>query len=98
MLANKWQTLGGIAVRRSLPDDVKQAVNRVVRRSVEFAFAHRTASLPFVREHAQEMSEEVMYQHIDLYVNEYSSISEAKVGAPWSCSSIKPGRSALFLR
>ena len=31
-----------------------------------------TASLPFVREHAQEMSEEVMYQHIDLYVNEYS--------------------------
>ena len=64
--------LGGIAVRRSLPDDIKQAVNRVVRRSVEYAFAHRTASLPFVREHAQEMSEEVMYQHIDLYVNEYS--------------------------
>ena len=64
--------LGGIAVRRSLPDDIKQAVNRVVRRSVEYAFAHRIASLPFVREHAQEMSEEVMYQHIDLYVNEYS--------------------------
>ena len=30
------------------------------------------ASLPFVREHAQEMSEEVMYQHINLYVNDYS--------------------------
>ncbi len=64
--------LGGIVIRRSLPDAIKQAVNRVVRRSVEYAFAHRTASLPFVREHAQEMSEEVMYQHIDLYVNEYS--------------------------
>ena len=64
--------LGGIVVRRSLPDRVKQAVNRVVRRSVEYAFAHRAASLPFVREHAQEMSEAVMYQHIDLYVNEYS--------------------------
>jgi 1,4-dihydroxy-6-naphthoate synthase len=64
--------LGGIVVRRSLPDRVKQAVNRVVRRSVEYAFAHRAASLPFVREHAQEMSEGVMYQHIDLYVNEYS--------------------------
>jgi len=64
--------LGGIVVRRSLPDEIKRAVNRVLRRSVEFAFAHRTASLPFVREHAQEMSEEVMYQHIDLYVNEYS--------------------------
>jgi len=64
--------LGGIVVRRSLPDEIKQAVNRVVRRGVEYAFAHRTASLPFVREHAQEMSEEVMYRHIDLYVNEYS--------------------------
>jgi len=64
--------LGGIVVRRSLPDAVRHAVNRVVRRSVEYAFADRTASLPFVREHAQEMSEQVMYQHIDLYVNDYS--------------------------
>ena len=64
--------LGGIVVNRSLPDDVKQRVNRVLRRSVEYAFAHRDASLPYVREHAQEMSEEVMYRHIDLYVNEYS--------------------------
>jgi 1,4-dihydroxy-6-naphthoate synthase len=64
--------LGAIAVRRSLPDDVKQRVNRVVRRSVEYAFAHREASLPYVRAHAQEMSEEVMYKHIDLYVNQFS--------------------------
>jgi 1,4-dihydroxy-6-naphthoate synthase len=64
--------LGGIVSRRSLPDEVKRRVNRVLRRSVEYAFAHRRASLSFVREHAQEMSEEVMYRHIDLYVNEYS--------------------------
>jgi 5,8-dihydroxy-2-naphthoate synthase len=64
--------LGGIVISRLLPDDVKIRVNRVLRRSVEYAFAHREASLPFVREHAQEMSDEVMYRHIDLYVNEYS--------------------------
>ena len=64
--------MGGIVIKRSVPDEVKQKVNRVLRRSVEYAFANRAASLPFVREHAQEMSEEVMYQHIDLYVNEYS--------------------------
>jgi 1,4-dihydroxy-6-naphthoate synthase len=64
--------LGGIVMRRSLPDTVKQQVNRVLRRSVEYAFAHREASLPYVRAHAQEMSEEVMYKHIDLYVNQYS--------------------------
>jgi 1,4-dihydroxy-6-naphthoate synthase len=64
--------LGGIVVRRALPETVKHAVNRVLRRSVEYAFANRSASLPYVRAHAQEMSEDVMYRHIDLYVNEYS--------------------------
>lgn len=64
--------LGGIVIRRSLPADVHDAVNRVLRRSVEYALAHRSASLPYVREHAQEMSEEVMVKHIDLYVNEFS--------------------------
>jgi 1,4-dihydroxy-6-naphthoate synthase len=64
--------LGGIVISRLLPDDVKHRVNRVLRRSVEHAFAHRAETLPFVRAHAQEMSEEVMYKHIDLYVNEYS--------------------------
>ncbi len=64
--------LGGIAISRLLPDEVKDRVNRVLRRSVEHAFAHRAETLPFVRAHAQEMSDEVMYKHIDLYVNEYS--------------------------
>jgi 1,4-dihydroxy-6-naphthoate synthase len=64
--------LGGIVIKRSLPDDVKRAVNRVVRRSVEHAFAHPADSRAFVREHAQEMSDDVMYRHIDLYVNAYS--------------------------
>lgn len=64
--------LGGIVIRRSLPEDVQHRVNRVLRRSVEFAFANPLASLPYVREHAQEMSDEVMYKHIDLYVNQFS--------------------------
>ena len=64
--------LGAIVVRRSLPSEVKQAVNRVMRRSVEYAFANPSASLPYVRAHAQEMSDEVMRRHIELYVNEYS--------------------------
>jgi 1,4-dihydroxy-6-naphthoate synthase len=78
-LGEYWETetgtpipLGGIVIRRALSDEVKQTVNRVLRRSVEYALANREASLPFVRKHAQEMSEEVMYRHIDLYVNEYS--------------------------
>lgn len=65
--------LGGIVIRRSVPEEVKKKMDRVLRRSVEYAFANRNASLPFVREHAQEMSEEVMYKHIDLYVNDFSA-------------------------
>ena len=64
--------LGGIVISRRLPADVRQRVNRVMRRSVEYAFANRDASLPFVRANAQAMSDEVMYKHIDLYVNQYS--------------------------
>jgi 1,4-dihydroxy-6-naphthoate synthase len=64
--------LGGIAINRSLPREVQQAMSRVMRRSVEYAFAHPEASLAFVRDHAQEMSEDVMRRHIELYVNDYS--------------------------
>jgi 1,4-dihydroxy-6-naphthoate synthase len=64
--------LGGIVVKRSLAAGVQQKMNRIMRRSVQYAFAHPEVSRPFVREHAQEMSEDVMRQHIDLYVNEYS--------------------------
>ena len=64
--------LGGIVIDRRLPSDVAARMNRVMRRSVEHAFAHPAASRDFVREHAQEMDDAVMRQHIDLYVNGYS--------------------------
>jgi 1,4-dihydroxy-6-naphthoate synthase len=64
--------LGGIVANRNLPLDIQHTVNRVLRRSVEFAFENPKSGLDFIRSHAQEMSEEVMYKHIDLYVNKYS--------------------------
>ncbi|MBD1393709.1 menaquinone biosynthesis family protein [Mucilaginibacter glaciei] len=64
--------LGGIVANRNLPADVQQKINRVIRRSIEFAFANPKSGLDYIRSHAQEMSEEVMYKHIDLYVNEFS--------------------------
>lgn len=64
--------LGGIVIRRSLPEDVKHKLNRVLRRSVQFAFDHPESGIEFIRSHAQAMEDEVMYQHIKLYVNAYS--------------------------
>ena len=53
--------LGGIVDEPSLPDEVKRGEPRPApKRRVRVC--HRAASLPFVREHAQEMSEEVMYE------------------------------------
>ena len=64
--------LGGIAANRKLPFEVQHKINRVIRRSVEFAFENPKSGLDFIRSHAQEMSEEVMYKHIELYVNKFS--------------------------
>lgn len=64
--------LGGIVVKKEFPFELKQKISRVLRKSVAYAFANPKSSLTFVREHAQEMSEEVMYKHIALYVNDYS--------------------------
>jgi 1,4-dihydroxy-6-naphthoate synthase len=64
--------LGGIAMRRTHPAALQQTVARVLRRSIEYALAHPDAGAAFVREHAQEMDEQVIKQHISLYVNRYS--------------------------
>jgi 1,4-dihydroxy-6-naphthoate synthase len=64
--------LGCIAVRRSLPPDVQQTVDRLIRKSLEVSRSHYPALTSYVTAHAQEMDEQVMRQHIELYVNDYS--------------------------
>lgn len=64
--------LGGIVIRRDLPKEIKEKVNRLIRQSVEYAFANPKSGIDYIRFHAQEMEESVMYKHIELYVNQYS--------------------------
>lgn len=64
--------LGGIVIKRSLPLDIQQKVDRVLRKSVEYAFENPDSSNGFVKCYAQEMDEKVMREHINLYVNNYS--------------------------
>jgi 1,4-dihydroxy-6-naphthoate synthase len=78
-LGEHWETttgypipLGGIVTRREFPNELQQKINRVLRRSVEYAFANTADVMPFVRTHAQEMQEAVMLQHIHLYVNDFT--------------------------
>lgn len=78
-LGEHWETttglpipLGGIVIRRDLPEDVRRRVNRALRRSVEYAFAHPDDVMPYVRTHAQAMDDAVMRAHIDLYVTQFT--------------------------
>lgn len=64
--------LGGILARRDLGAPLIRAVDEAVARSVDFAFDHPEEPREYIRAHAQEMAEEVIEQHIGLYVNDFS--------------------------
>jgi 1,4-dihydroxy-6-naphthoate synthase len=78
-LGNYWEAetrsaipLGGIVIRRNMPQPVQKKIDWLIKQSVEYAFTQYPSLNDYIRTHAQEMSEEVMRKHIDLYVNDYS--------------------------
>lgn len=64
--------LGGIAVKKELDKSIQMKLNRLIRSSVEYSFQQYPQISTYVSEHSQEMSEDVMRKHIDLYVNNFS--------------------------
>lgn len=64
--------LGGIAIKRSVDKKVCSQVDKLIRRSIEYGFANYPLITDYVKQHSQEMSEGVMRQHIELYVNNFS--------------------------
>lgn len=70
--------LGGIAIRRDLPGSVISEIDRLISQSVYYAMRHPAEAMPYVRQHAQEMDEAVMKQHIDLYVNRQTHFLDAE--------------------
>ena len=64
--------LGGIAVRRNLPNDIKQKLNVALKDSVVYAMQNPDLPNNFVKLHAQEMDIDVCRKHIGLYVNDFS--------------------------
>jgi len=64
--------LGGIVMKKSFDSALQQKVDGLIKRSLEYAFENYPLITDYVKQHSQEMSEAVMRQHIDLYVNNYS--------------------------
>lgn len=79
-LGERWEQefrlplpLGCIVASRSIAEGTRQEFGRLVRDSVEYAFANRAETLATMRRHAQELDEAVIWSHVDLYVNKWSA-------------------------
>lgn len=64
--------LGGIAINQSIKRSTALKIDELIKRSLEYAFKNYPLITEYVTKHSQEMSEDVMRQHIDLYVNNFS--------------------------
>ena len=79
-LGDYWETktqlpipLGGIVAKKSIDKSILKKIDVLIRKSVEYSFENNYEQLSdYVKQHAQEMSENVMRKHIDLYVNNFS--------------------------
>jgi 1,4-dihydroxy-6-naphthoate synthase len=65
--------LGGIAIKRSMDKELCATVDNIIKESVAYSWARYPELAPFVKMHSQEMEEQVMRQHIELYVNEHTT-------------------------
>jgi 1,4-dihydroxy-6-naphthoate synthase len=64
--------LGGIVAKKSLGTELIQGIGGLIAKSIDHAFANPEAPREYIREHSQEMSDEVCDAHIGLYVNDFS--------------------------
>lgn len=65
--------LGGIVVRRSFDKALAQKIDDIIKASLAVSWKNYPSLSPFVQCNAQEMEEDIMRKHIDLYVNEYTT-------------------------
>ena len=64
--------LGGIVASRSLTDRTISVIEQLISDSIAYADANPSSAMPFIKRHAQELSDDVIKSHIGLYVNDYS--------------------------
>jgi len=64
--------LGGIVAKRSLPKELILEFQDSLAQSIDYAWANQNEVLPFMEMHAQEIETEVMFKHVDLYVNKFT--------------------------
>jgi 1,4-dihydroxy-6-naphthoate synthase len=78
-LGNYWEQetnspipLGGIVAHRRIDKSISEKVDKLIKKSLKYAFDNYPIITEYVKQHSQEMDIAVMQQHIDLYVNNFS--------------------------
>jgi 1,4-dihydroxy-6-naphthoate synthase len=64
--------LGGIIARRALGEGLCSTIENIIRASVNYSLENRAEAMPYIRNHSQELSEDVINNHIALYVNDFT--------------------------
>ena len=64
--------LGAIIVKRDIDENTISLFDKTLAKSVKFAFENPLLSRDFVKEHAQELEDDVIEKHISLFVNDYT--------------------------
>ena len=65
--------LGGIVINRKLDRNIQIFIENLIKESVQYAMKQPNSTLPFIKNYSAELDEEVISQHISLYVNDYST-------------------------
>jgi len=78
-LGNYWEEkislpipLGGIVGKRTIDEKILKQVDELIKKSIEYSYDNYPFISDYIKQHSQEMEEDVMKKHIDLYVNNYS--------------------------
>ncbi len=64
--------LGGIIAKRSMGKDVIHNIDSILKCSVQYACENPQEPMNYIKQHSQELSDEVISNHIKLYVNNFS--------------------------
>lgn len=64
--------LGGIVAKRSLGTELLWKIDRAVKASILWAQENPESCQPFIKQYAQELEDDIVKEHISLYVNNFS--------------------------
>lgn len=64
--------LGCIAIKRDIDNVTASKIENLIAKSIEYAAKNPMAGTEYIKKHARELADNVINEHINLYVNDFS--------------------------